>query len=208
MSESRHERSTYEPVRDRTMSDPTRERTMSEPGRERAMSEPRRERTRFEAAALGLRVGAALRRRFGDDADPALASALAFPAVFAEMTGFTEHRLAAARASSPGHPLDHIAGFTTDGTVLAPLALLACLPEVHEGFGTLCRLLHREGRPEATVGLALDWLETETQSGDVFDLRDRVESMLLHDPVAALGLVRCEGDGPWHGRALLPGPGL
>ncbi len=171
------------------------------------MSETRRDRTRLEAAALGLRLAEALHRRLGDDIDADLAAALQFPSTFAAMVGFSHDRLRTVR-SRGGHPLDHVASFTTHGTILAELALLACLPDVHEGFAALCRLLNRDRRPEATVGLALDWMESEAAAGNVFDLRDRIEALLLHDPVAALSLVRCPGDGPWHGRSLAPGPGL
>ena len=147
-------------------------------------------------------------RRFGEAADPALARALDFPATFAAMLGLDAARLAAARAADPRHPLDRIGALAADGALLAELALLACLPELHEGFATLCRLLHREARPEATVALALDWLEAEAPPGEAFALRDRIEALLLHEPVAALGVLRCDGDEPWHGRALRPGPGL
>jgi hypothetical protein len=163
-----------------------------------------RDRTRLEAAAIGERLAAAHARHVEGDA--ALARALGFVPRFATMVRLDETRLAAARSADPTHPLDRIAALAPDGALLADLALLACLPEVHEGFATLCRLLHRDARPEATVALALDWLESESDAP--LDLRDRVEDLLLHAPVSALGLVRCVGDGPWHGRALRPGPGL
>ncbi len=173
------------------------------------MPDPTRTRTRLEAALLGHRLATALAQRFGEG-DAALARALAFPAEFATRCGLDAAALEAARAADPAHPLDRIADLAGDGGLLADLCLLACLPELHEGFATLCRLLHREARPEATVALALDWLEAEVGPGAAFDLRDRVEDLLLHAPtgIAALGLLRCPGEGPWHGRALRPGPGL
>ncbi|MGG5820902.1 AAA family ATPase [Falsiroseomonas sp. HW251] len=157
-----------------------------------------RHRTRLEAAALGLRLAEAL-AGFADS------DALAFPARFAAFVGLGEDALAAARDDAT-HPLDRIAGLASDGATLVDLALLTCLPEVHEGFAALLRLFNRDARPEASVALALQWLEAE--SDDALACRDGVEDLLLHAPVAPLGLLRCAGDGPWHGRALRPGPGL
>ncbi len=114
--------------------------------------------------------------------------------------------------------------------LLPDLLLLACLPEAHEGLATLCRLLHPDGQPWPTVALALHWLESEAEAatqpchtGDAahepsqarsrtapsaFAVRDAVEAALIHGPHARLGLLRCVGDGPWHGRTLRPGPAL
>ena len=163
-----------------------------------------RHRTRLEAAAIGLRLAEALSPFAGDDA--ALSRALDFCARFAGLVGLDQAALAAARDDDGAHPLDRMTALSRDGGLLADLALLACLPEIHEGFAALLRLLHRDARSEASVALALRWLEAEQD--DPLACRDRVEDVLLHASVAALGLLRCVGDGPWHGRALRPGPGL
>src|SRR5689334_7074006 len=105
-----------------------------------------RHRTRLEAAALGLRLAEAL-AGFADS------DALAFPARFAAFVGLGEDALAAAREDAT-HPLDRIAALASDGATLADLALLACLPDVHEGFAALLRLFNRDARPEASVALA------------------------------------------------------
>ncbi|MFT3858293.1 MAG: ATP-binding protein [Aquabacterium sp.] len=87
------------------------------------------------------------------------------------------------------------------------LLLLACLPEWHEGLATLCRLTHPQAWSWPTVTLALSWLEAENPELRE-PLRDAVEDLLLRSPLAHLGLIQLHGDGPWHGRTLMPGAGL
>lgn len=111
------------------------------------------------------------------------------------------------------HPLTRLlqlpasAGQASSST-LCDLVLLACLPEAHEGLATLCRLVHPAQQPWPTVALALHWLEHEAAGpdADVCALRDAIEDLLCHAPLARLGLLRLEGDGPWHGRTLRAAP--
>src|SRR5262249_6494722 len=99
------------------------------------------------------------------------------------------------RAGEPSHPLSRIAAISPlaeQGDLMVDLVLLASLPELHEGYATLFRLLHPHGLPYATVTLALNWLEHEagcdpaatTDRADALGrslaLRDTVEGLLLH----------------------------
>lgn len=113
------------------------------------------------------------------------------------------------------HPLNRLsqltsaAGLPTACSLWRDLVLLACLPEAHEGFATLCRLVHPALQPWPTVALALHWLEHEAGPGtDASTLRDAIEDLLCHGPLARLGLLRLEGDGPWHGRTLRAAPSV
>jgi hypothetical protein len=195
-----------------------------------------RARTRFEAAAVGLRLAHSVAGRFGlsgwsDPAAPAagqhgdaLLAALRFIAAHARGFGLDPASQAAwrddiarLRAGDDGHPLNRLARAAADsalGNRVVDLVLLAGLPELHECFATLCRLLHPDGLPCPTPTLALHWLEGEAQAHDTaapdapYQVRDSVEELLLHSPLARLGLLRLEGDGPWHSRQLRPGPGV
>jgi hypothetical protein len=175
--------------------------------------------TRRFLAQIGLRVARSLARRFegGRPSDAvsgvahgdgeALASALAFTARYAEEAGPACDPLPAI------HPLvrlESIAPTPVAARRLFELLGLACLPEAHEGFGTLCRLVHPQGVPRPTVALLLHWLESEADPSRAvaFSLRDEIEDLFCHSPLAALGLVQAPGDGPWHGRSLTPGPGV
>ena len=180
-----------------------------------------REHTRRELASVGLRLARGLAKRFGtgavpqqhEIADPSrdtLAAALAF----AEDYG---RRHSAPTGPAPAaHPLPRLAGMARSpglGALLQDLILLACLPEAHEGFATLCRLVHPAGRPMPTAALALHWLEGEVEEGDagtdqILAMRDSLEDLLCHSPVAEMGLLRLRGDGPWHASDLVPGAGL
>ena len=168
--------------------------------------------TRRALAGVGLRLARSLARRLGDaQASPGadgLASALGFSEQFA--AGL----LPTTAAASTGHPLDRLAAIPRQpamSALLVDLLLLACLPDAHEGFATLCRLVHPEALARPTGTLALHWLESEVPAGPLgepFAIRDAMEDLLLHSPLAALGLLRLEGPGPWHSRSLLPGPGV
>lgn len=111
------------------------------------------------------------------------------------------------------HPLTRLsqlalaAGHPQASALLCDLVLLACLPEAHEGLATLCRLVHPARQPWPTVALALHWLEHEAGPGDdASTLRDAIEDLLCHGSLVRLGLLRLEGDGPWHGRTLRAAP--
>lgn len=134
---------------------------------------------RLDAASLQPHLDFA--RRFAADAGAPIAR----PA---------RHALAALDALAPG-PL------------LRDLLLLACLPQAHEGFGALLRLVHPEAEPQATPALALHWLEHEAPTAAPFDLRDRVEALLCHSALSQLTWLRLVGSGPWTTRSLLPGLG-
>lgn len=121
-------------------------------------------------------------------------------------------RLPAEAAWPEHHPLNrlsqlHSAGQPPSSRVLVDLVLLACLPEAHEGLATLCRLVHPAQQPWPTAALALHWLEHEAGADvDACTTRDAIEDLLCHGPLARLGLLRLEGDGPWHGRTLRAAP--
>lgn len=177
-----------------------------------------RETTRRALAEVGLRLAHSVARRFGAEslppqsglADPArdaLLPALAFAEQFA-------HSLPpATRPPLPAHPLlrlGAISGSPAKATLLHDLLLLACLPEAHEGFATLCRMLHPNGIAVPTAALGLHWLEAEAGEGPLnshFAVRDAIEDLLCYSPLTAMGLLRLEGNGPWHSRNLRPGPG-
>lgn len=124
------------------------------------------------------------------------------------------------RSHSP-HPISQVVSLCTtpeQGHLLADLVLLAGLSDLHEGYAALFRHLHPQGLPYPTVALALHWLEDEADAREEqiavaeghsnYTLRDNIEDLLVHSHQAALGLVRLEGSGPWHGRQLRPGPGV
>jgi hypothetical protein len=176
------------------------------------MNEIRR-RTRFEAAQVALRLARSIAARFGialdaaheqSDADAPLAAALRFAVRLAaehaagDGGGMPSHPLARIRATAPTRDV---------GERVADLVLLAALPEMHEGYAALMRHVHPEGRPYPTATLALHWLEHEAQDASAA-MRELVEELLVHSAMARVGLVRLEGEGPWHGRTLRPGPGV
>lgn len=160
--------------------------------------------TRRALAGVGLRVARSLA-----DGSPGLNEALAFAERFAAETG------PAYRSPPLAHPLTRLEAMArapNQATLFADLLLLACLPEAHEGFGALCRLMHPAGEARPTAALALHWLESEDGANNPlvhpFQARDRIEDLLLHSPLAAMGLVALRGDGPWFSRSLHPGPGV
>lgn len=177
-----------------------------------------RETTRRALAEVGLRLAHSVARRFGtaslppqsglaDPARDALLPALAFAEQFA-------HSLPpATRPPLAAHPLLRLGTLSdspASAALLHDLLLLACLPEAHEGFATLCRLLHPDGIAVPTVALGLHWLEAEAGEGPLnspFAVRDAMEDLLCYSPLTAMGLLRLEGNGPWHSRNLRPGPG-
>jgi hypothetical protein len=185
-----------------------------------------REHTRRALAQVGLRLTRNLAARFSADNPPratglaeptrdALLPALAFAEQFAE-----QFAAAQSPASAPPpfqHPLLRLEAMCRSpvtARLLEDLVLLACLPEAHEGFATLCRLLHPTGLPLPTPALALHWLEWEADDGGHLALahphavRDAVEDLLCYSPLAGIGLLRLEGGGPWHSRALAAAPGV
>jgi hypothetical protein len=175
-----------------------------------------RAQTRIALAAVGLRLARSLAPRFAPDgAAPArqdeMVRALEFTQAYArQVAGALD---ASAGGVGPAHPLARLAALAlpaAQAAMLADLLLLACLPEAHEGFATLCRLLHPDGLARPTGALALHWLESEAAPDDRgagFAVRDAMEDLLLHGPAARLALLRLDGVGPWHARSLLPGAG-
>ena len=181
--------------------------------------------TRHALAQIGLRLARSLEGRFGTDAAAeaadaaqanglarpprdALAPELAFAAQYARDIG------PPTRPPPPAHLLPRLEAVARQprlAAMLTDLVLLACLPEAHEGFGTLCRLLHPDGLARPTGALALHWLEFETAPSaldEPFAVRDGMEDLLCHSSLVTMGLVQLRGDGPWHGCSLHPGPGV
>src|SRR5262245_52652695 len=111
--------------------------------------------TRSFLAQIGLRVARSLAPGDGE----AFASALAFTARFAQEAGVACDPLPAIH---PLTRLESIAPSPAAARRLHELLGLACLPEAHEGFGTLFRLVHPQGAARPTVALALHWLESES----------------------------------------------
>jgi hypothetical protein len=205
-----------------------------------------RARTRFESAAMGLRLARSLVACFGspepgvaslpdasfvthalaDTSRDTLGAALRFAIELAKDLGIRDDNrdewqraIAELRRAPSTHPLTRIARVfdsTPHGDLLADLVVLGALPEQHEAFAVLCRLLHPVGLPYPTVALALHWLEFEAvEGGDAtvsarraLDARERVQEMLLCSSLDEIGLVRMEGEGPWHQRTLRVGPGV
>lgn len=184
-----------------------------------------RTRTRLAAAAVALRLAQSVAAREGllAQLDPAaeaasggLPAALQFVRRHAAAQGLqlaeiTQWRvqLTELQRADLEHPLARLRALAADAdeaALISDLSLLACLPELHEGYASLLRELHPSGQPYASVTLALSWLEAENP-GDA-SLRDRLDSLLHDTPLASLGLLRLEGDGPWHGRLLRQGPAL
>ena len=181
-----------------------------------------RSHTRHALAQIGLRLAHSIAQRFGvegqrrsgvsglaDPAHEALVAALAFAEQFARDMG------PVTRPVPPGHPLPRLEAIARTPSVAAMLndmVLLSCLPEAHEGFATLCRLMHPDGVPRPTGALALHWLESEAEQhiayAETFALRDQMEDLLCHSQLVAMGLVQLRGEGPWHSRTLHPGPGV
>jgi hypothetical protein len=205
-----------------------------------------RSRTRFEASSVGFRLAQTVAKRFdllnyldadtttrpeAEQLDPQqemLLAALRFIVEQAATFGIkrdNQHHwqedIRQLRASDDIHPLSRLAKLSADSTVnnrIVELVLLASLPELHETYATLFRLLHPQNLPYPTVTLVLHWLEVEgdlaagdmeeTPDSQLFAIRDSVEELLVHSTLARLGLIRLEGEGPWHHRMLRPGPGV
>lgn len=199
-----------------------------------------RNRTRVEAAVVGLRLVASVAHRFGltgelglttsgempemapdlppDNLLPALQFAVNFAADagvnWSNLDDWQDERLRL-RVPDDLHPISRLARVAAEpewGALIVDLMLLSGLPELHEGFASLCRLLHPAGEPYPTVTLALHWQEFEVRNSgadvDQFAVRDAVEDLLVHSRLAQLGVVCLLGDGPWHGRTMRPGPGV
>jgi|GEM_PF-818685 len=146
-----------------------------------------RARTRFEAAAVGLRLGLTVAQRFGllgelfprnaVDAEPScegphsdLLNALRFVVEEAQTQGINRGNSRDWRAeiqqlrSHSDHPLSRVVQLMAQaeqGHLLADLLLLAGLSQLHEGYASLFRALHPASLPYPTVALALHWLEQE-----------------------------------------------
>ena len=114
-----------------------------------------RERTRFESAAIALRLAQSIAARFGEgspagaESRDALSAALRFATEFASGFGVRADNAQAWRSevsrlrAEPSHPISRIAQVfpaRVDGDLLADLVLLCALPNVHEAFAVLCRL--------------------------------------------------------------------
>jgi hypothetical protein len=162
-----------------------------------------RRHSRQALAQVGLRLARSLHQQLPAEV---LGPHLAFAEGFAQDAGLTLSPLPARHALAR---LEALAPSPVAAALLRDLLLLACLPQAHEGFGALCRLMHPEGLNRPTPTLALHWLESERVAGGLpFELRDRVEALLCHSPTARLGLMHLHGDGLWAQRSLLPGPGI
>ncbi|MEW6705790.1 MAG: AAA family ATPase [Pseudomonadota bacterium] len=169
-----------------------------------------RRHTRHALAQAGRRLAASLQPRLAQET-AASRETLAQAIHFAERFASEASPLA---SPLPGfHPLarlEALAPSPAAAGLLRDLLLLACLPEAHEGFGTLLRLLHPQALPQPTAALALHWLEQEldAQRSEPFALREQMEDLLFHSPASSLGLVQLQGEGPWHHRSLQPGAGV
>lgn len=162
-----------------------------------------RRHSRQALAQVGLRLAQSLRRQLQPEL---LAPHLGFAEGFARDAGLTLSPLPARHALAR---LEALAESPVAAALLRELLLLACLPLAHEGFGALCRLIHPEGEARPTPALALHWLESERGPGSLpFELRDRVEGLLCHEPLSRLGLIQLQGSGAWSQRSLAPGPGV
>jgi hypothetical protein len=176
----------------------------------RAVIDEVRRHTRHALASVGLRLARSLRARLvpelahGDE----LQAALAFADAYALDAG-AAHAIEPLPSFHPLARLEAIDAAPAATAQLRDLLLLACIPEAHEAFAALCRLLHPSGVARPTVTLSLAWLESERADANAaFGLRDDIEDVLCHSPLARLGILKLDGDAPWHGQSLLPGPGV
>src|SRR5262245_32244810 len=105
---------------------------------------------------------------------------------------------APARALEGSHPLDRLGLTPVEGDVL----LLAGMPEEHEGYASVLRMLHPRGEPRATVGLAAQLLcRTVTE-------RRLLRGLLELGQAVRGGALQLGGDGPFFERSLLLGEGV
>jgi hypothetical protein len=144
------------------------------------------------------------------DLPPDLLAAMRFALTHAQAHLPQETPHADPPASPAAHPLARLQSLLADPMAArwaTDLVALACLPEWHEGLATLCHLAHPQGQPWPTVTMALSWLESEHPDQRML-VRDAIEDILLRSPLAQLGLVRLQGEGPWHSRTLVPDTGL
>ena len=173
--------------------------------------------TRHALADVAQRLARSLAARLAPSPVDELAQALAFVDQYAASLPRSPSSGRSDPTGQPAWPAHHplarlsqlpvAAGLPSASTLLCDLVLLACLPEAHEGLASLCRLVHPAQQPWPTAALALHWLEHEAgPEADVSTLRDAIEDLLCHGPLGRLGLLRLEGDGPWHGRNLRAAP--
>ena len=84
------------------------------------------------------------------------------------------------------------------GELERDLLVLAAMPEAHQGYASILRSLHPEGRPRATIGLASQMCHADIP---------RLLSVMQSCRARAAGLLRIGGDGPASERDLSLGQG-
>jgi hypothetical protein len=100
------------------------------------------------------------------------------------------------------HPLERLERGLGLSALERDLLLLAGLPDEHEGFGSILRVLHPRGEPRPTAGLAAQLFRPELES------REEVRAALAAGRLRAAAVVRLEGDAPFFARSLVPAPAL
>jgi hypothetical protein len=152
------------------------------------------------AAAVGSRLAellaATLQAQQRDWAD-----AIAFLRGLADDAGVRRWRAPAESGTDP-EPLDRLVARFELAPVEAELLLLAGLPEEHEGYASVLRLLHPRGEPRPTTGLAAQIFCRST------DERIALRRLLERGPAVGSGALRLGDDGPSAERSLLPADGL
>jgi hypothetical protein len=96
------------------------------------------------------------------------------------------------------HPFDRLAGGLGLSEMEIDLLLLAGLPEEHEGFAEVLRMIHPQSLPQATAGLA-----AQLFCGASADARHSLRALLATGPAVRSGALRLQGDGPFFSRSLL-----
>lgn len=162
------------------------------------------ERLAFEAAVLADRLAELLRRALPDAEGP-LAAGRAFveraAAAAGELggepspVGWQEGALD--RTPETPQPLDRLAGSLALSPFEVDLVLLAGLAEEHEGFSDLFALLHPQGHPWPTVGLAARLFCPSDAD------RRAARRVIESGPARAAGVFRLAGDGPFFTRHLV-----
>ena len=76
------------------------------------------------------------------------------------------------------------------------LLVLAGMPEAHEGFAAVFRSLHPRSESRPTAGLAAQLLAPDAEK------RGQLRGVLETSPLAALGVIRTMGDGPFFERTI------
>jgi hypothetical protein len=161
----------------------------------------RRETARLAEALLQLIA------RVAPEGDRSLAAAVAALQSFAGSVSTAPPAPAGARPlfdpAAPAHPLDRCAARLGFSAFEVDLLVLAALPDQHESFSALLRLLHPRGEPRPTVGLAAQLFQIAPRE------RELVVDSLHGGPATRLGaIVLSPPDAPFYERSLLLGPGL